>query len=127
MPILVLILLIIPTLASSKSPSFLPQQRTRKVYVVPTRRTIQQKPVTGTKKASTIACSTHEQAWVTGFKNSLASALAAGCSKLILAPFDTIKTLQQHSRTVGSTPLTLYQAAQVIMNRPKGFVEFYVS
>jgi hypothetical protein len=46
---------------------------------------------------------------------------------LILAPFDTIKTLQQHSRNVGSSSLTLMQAAQVIMKRPKGFLEFYVS
>ena len=69
-----------------------------------------------------------EKAWVSGIKNSLASALAAGCSKLILAPFDTIKTLQQHSRSSASAnPLTMIQAAQVILQRPKGFLELYVS
>ena len=70
----------------------------------------------------------NEAAWVSGIKNSLASALAAGCSKLILAPFDTIKTLQQHSRTAdAANPLSLVQAAQVILKRPKGFLELYVS
>jgi hypothetical protein len=68
-----------------------------------------------------------EAAWISGVKNSLASALAAGCSKLLLAPFDTIKTLQQHSRSAGSAPLSLIEAAHVIMKRPRGFLEFYVS
>ncbi|KAK1746929.1 mitochondrial carrier protein [Skeletonema marinoi] len=31
-----------------------------------------------------------------GLKNTLASGLAAACSKTILAPFDTLKTVQQH-------------------------------
>jgi hypothetical protein len=35
--------------------------------------------------------------------------------------------LQQHSRTTGAAPLTLVQAAQAIMKRPRGFLEFYVS
>ena len=69
-----------------------------------------------------------EAAWVSGVKNSLASALAAGCSKLILAPFDTIKTLQQHSRTsAAATPLSLVQATQAILQRPRGVLELYVS
>jgi hypothetical protein len=67
-------------------------------------------------------------------KNSVASALAAGCSKLILAPFDTIKTLQQHSRSASTATataaatsgLTLLQAAKTIAGRPKGILEFYV-
>ena len=71
---------------------------------------------------------------MTGVKNSVASALAAGCSKLILAPFDTIKTLQQHSRTTtlaaaggsSSSSMTLLAAAKKIASRPKGFLEFYV-
>lgn len=67
-----------------------------------------------------------EAAWVSGVKNSLASALAAGCSKLILAPFDTIKTLQQHSRTsAAATPLSLVQATQAILQRPRGVLELY--
>jgi hypothetical protein len=68
----------------------------------------------------------------------LASALAAACSKLLLAPFDTIKTLQQHSvmtTSVGTvaaaaattTPLSLVQTAQSILSRPKGVLELYVS
>ena len=41
-----------------------------------------------------------EKAWIDGAKNSLASALAAAFSKTILAPFDTIKTLQQYHQTL---------------------------
>jgi len=81
----------------------------------------------------------HQEApWISGFKNSLASGLAAGCSKMLLAPFDIIKTLQQASlataaSTTGTTTtvaavskgLSITQAAQVILNRPKGFLEFY--
>ena len=69
-----------------------------------------------------------DPAWLVGLKNALASGLAAACSKIILAPFDTIKTLQQHSRSSASAnPLTLIEAAQVILKRPKGFLELYVS
>ena len=69
-----------------------------------------------------------EAAWVSGLKNFIASGMAAACSKLILAPFDTIKTIQQHSRTSASaaTALSFRQAAKVIMSRPNGFLEFYV-
>jgi hypothetical protein len=71
---------------------------------------------------------TADSAWVGGMKNSLASALAAGCSKIILAPLDTIKTLQQHSRSsVSADPLSMIGAAKVILSRPKGFWELYVS
>uniref|UniRef100_A0A7S4AXD9 Mitochondrial carrier protein n=1 Tax=Pseudo-nitzschia australis TaxID=44445 RepID=A0A7S4AXD9_9STRA len=66
-----------------------------------------------------------EAAWVSGFKNSLASGLAAGCSKLLLAPLDTIKTLQQAAVASGTTSLSVSQAAQQILKRPKGFLEFY--
>ena len=72
-----------------------------------------------------------------GFKNSIASGLAAACSKTLLAPFDTIKTMQQQVRSgtnVGSAvsvasgkSLTLLEAARLIMDRPKGFLELYVS
>ena len=76
-----------------------------------------------------------EAPWISGFKNSLASGLAAGCSKLILAPLDTIKTLQQSSSMMATMPssagagagaLSLRHAAQTIMKRPKGLLEFYV-
>ena len=71
-----------------------------------------------------------EKAWVDGLKNSLASALAAAFSKIILAPFDTIKTLQQYHQSTGGTSggasLSLLQAAREISSRPGGFVNFYV-
>lgn len=60
-----------------------------------------------------------------GLKNSLASALAAGCSKTLLAPFDTIKTMQQNS-LVGNA-ISLPSACRLILARPRGILEFYVS
>ena len=76
---------------------------------------------------STSTNKNQEAAWISGFKNSLASGLAAGCSKLILAPFDTIKTMQQAALVSGKAPLSLSKAVQEILQRPKGFLEFYVS
>lgn len=67
-----------------------------------------------------------EAAWQSGIKNSMASALAAASSKLLLAPLDTIKTLQQSQRATGQAALTLGQAARIILERPKGFLELYV-
>lgn len=61
-----------------------------------------------------------------GLKASLASALAAACSKTILAPFDTLKTVQQYYKTTGKS-LSFLEASRMIMKRPKGFMEFYVS
>jgi solute carrier family 25 S-adenosylmethionine transporter 26 len=66
-----------------------------------------------------------ESAWQSGVKNSLASALAAASSKLLLAPLDTIKTLQQHQRLSGHASLTLLGAARQIISRPGGFFELY--
>lgn len=66
-----------------------------------------------------------EAAWQSGIKNSMASALAAASSKLLLAPLDTIKTLQQSQRATGQAALTLGQAARIILERPKGFLELY--
>ena len=65
---------------------------------------------------------------IVGIKNFIASGCAAGCSKLILAPFDTIKTLQQHQRYSASSAATLsfMEAAQTIMKRPRGVWELYV-
>jgi hypothetical protein len=60
-----------------------------------------------------------------GIKNFLASGLAAACSKTILAPFDTIKTMQQQSMN-GGKALSVLGAARVVMSRPKGFIELYV-
>ena len=77
--------------------------------------------------AATSPTKSQEAPWVSGFKNSLASGLAAGCSKLLLAPFDTIKTLQQASMASATTSLTLSQATREILKRPKGFLELYVS
>lgn len=68
-----------------------------------------------------------EAAWRSGIKNSLASALAAASSKLLLAPLDTIKTLQQSQRASGEAVLSVMEAAKFIMQRPKGFLELYVS
>lgn len=67
-----------------------------------------------------------EAAWLSGLKNSLASSLAAASSKIILAPFDTIKTLQQHSRSSASAnPMKLVDAAQILLQRPRGVLELY--
>lgn len=68
-----------------------------------------------------------EKAWIDGAKNSLASALAAAFSKTILAPFDTIKTLQQyHQSSLNAASLSLTDAAKIILERPGGFLNFYV-
>ncbi|KAL7520234.1 hypothetical protein ACHAWX_004967 [Stephanocyclus meneghinianus] len=58
-----------------------------------------------------------------GLKNTLASGLAAACSKAILAPFDTIKTVQQDVR--GGTSLKLVEAATKICARPGGISNLY--
>lgn len=82
----------------------------------------------GGAAAVSTSTTTTEKAWVDGLKNSLASALAAAFSKIILAPFDTIKTLQQYHQSTGpaAASLSLLQAAQEISSRPGGFVNFYV-
>ena len=69
-------------------------------------------------------------ATMNGIKSSAASALAAGCSKTLLAPFDTIKTMQQQaiaqSSASGATKgLSLLQAAKLVCSRPGGFLELY--
>ncbi len=62
-----------------------------------------------------------------GLKNSLASGCASFCSKALLQPFDTIKTVQQHYSQDGSstTSLNFIQAAQLIMKRKNGIRELY--
>ncbi len=63
---------------------------------------------------------------INGLKNSIASGMAAACAKTLLAPFDTIKTIQQQSR-YGEKALGLVEATKIIMARPGGFFELYVS
>ena len=58
-----------------------------------------------------------------GLKNTLASGLAAACAKTILAPFDTIKTVQQHVE--GGKSLGLLEAGRRITSRPGGVLNMY--
>lgn len=53
--------------------------------------------------------------------------MASVCAKTVLAPFDTIKTVQQRHRDVGSasSPLTLLQAARLVTSRGNGLLELY--
>ena len=81
----------------------------------------------GTGSTTTATTVVTEKAWVDGAKNSLASALAAAFSKTILAPFDTIKTLQQyHQSSPNAASLSLMEASRLILERPGGFLNFYV-
>jgi hypothetical protein len=104
----------------------LPPPPRKQPSVILAARRIQPQPTITTTTTATNHHHRSEAAWVSGVKNALASALAAACSKIILAPFDTIKTMQQHSRT-SVAPLTLVQATQEILKRPKGIMELYVS
>lgn len=112
------------TAVSSKTPSLLPQncQHRRRPGTGKGNRNSNYNAIVS---ASTSSNRSQEAAWISGFKNSLASGLAAGCSKLLLAPFDTIKTMQQAALVSGNAPLSLSKAAQEILKRPKGFLEFY--
>ncbi len=75
----------------------------------------------------TTAAHPRQPPWMQGLKNSVASSLAAATSKIILAPFDTIKTLQQNVRTSDQVAsLGLLEAARIITSRPRGFWELYV-
>jgi len=67
-----------------------------------------------------------DSAWMVGLKDSLASALAAACSKTILAPFDTIKTIQQQYQSPNGGSLGFFPACRLIMSRPQGFWSLYV-
>lgn len=58
-----------------------------------------------------------------GLKNTLASGLAGACAKTILAPFDTIKTVQQHVE--GGKSMGLLEAGKVITSRPGGILNMY--
>jgi len=82
------------------------------------------KAVAITKRGHVSCTTTASSATINGLKNSVASAFAAATAKTLLAPFDTIKTIQQQSQT-GDVALTLIEAASVVMKRPKGFLELY--
>ena len=58
-----------------------------------------------------------------GLKNTLASGLAAACSKTILAPFDTLKTVQQHVQSDSS--ISIVEATKIITSRPGGILNLY--
>ena len=58
-----------------------------------------------------------------GLKNTLASGLAAACSKTILAPFDTLKTVQQHVQSDSS--ISILEASKIITSRPGGILNLY--
>jgi hypothetical protein len=116
-------LMLSSTMVSSKSPSLIPRHR-RGPGAGSSSRKMNNNALVSTSASST---KSQEAAWISGFKNGLASGLAAGCSKLLLAPFDTIKTIQQAAFNSGKAPLSLSKAAQEILKRPKGFLEFYVS
>ena len=69
---------------------------------------------------------TKSSAVVNGVKNSICSGMAAACAKTLLAPFDTIKTMQQQARN-GGKALGMIEAVNVVVSRPNGFFELYVS
>jgi hypothetical protein len=97
------------------------------VASLPSRQGILNKKKTTTTTTTSLQLPRRETAWISGVKNFAASGMAAACSKLILAPFDTIKTIQQHSRSSSAgKALSFLQATQVILQRPNGFLEFYV-
>lgn len=67
---------------------------------------------------------TKPRAVINGVKNCICSGLAAACAKTLLAPFDTIKTVQQQAIHNGKA-LGISDAANIIVSRPKGFLELY--
>lgn len=119
--LIVATLMLSSTMVSSKSPSLIPRHR-RGPGAGSSSRNMN---VNALVSSSASSNKSREAAWISGFKNSLASGLAAGVSKLLLAPFDTIKTIQQAALNSGNAPLSLPKAAQEILKRPKGFLEFY--
>ena len=76
-----------------------------------------QQPNTATTSSSSSSALTE------GLKNTLASGLAAACSKTILAPFDTLKTVQQH--VAGGKSLGLMEATRKVVSRPGGILNLY--
>ena len=62
-------------------------------------------------------------AFIHGMKDAVASACAAACCKAILQPIDAMKTVQQYY--VGQQSLSLYQAAQLLVQKPGGYKNLY--
>ena len=62
-------------------------------------------------------------ALIHGMKNAIASACAAACCKAILQPIDAMKTVQQYY--VGQQSLSLYNAAQMLLQKPGGYKNLY--
>lgn len=58
-----------------------------------------------------------------GIKNAVASGLATAVSKSMLAPFDTLKTVQQNHQLAGQ--LTLFEAFQQVTSRKGGYGQLY--
>lgn len=81
-----------------------------------------QSKTTATKisNSSIISTSSSSSALVDGLKSTLASGLAAACAKTILAPFDTIKTVQQNVQ--GTNSLGILDAIRIITARSPGGV-----
>lgn len=77
-----------------------------------------------TSSTAPVKTSAKSSAVTEGLKNTLASGLAAACSKTILAPFDTIKTVQQD--VMGGTSLSFVQAVKKICGREGGVGNLYV-
>jgi solute carrier family 25 S-adenosylmethionine transporter 26 len=75
-------------------------------------------PESKTELQSTTSKSDRKNAVVQGLKNALASGLASATCKTILAPFDTVKTVQQHYK--GRQALTIMDAAKIVTSRPGG-------
>jgi len=95
------------------------------------------KPLTSSPSSSLSTSAT-----VTGIKSFVASGLAAACAKTLLAPFDTIKTMQQQHQLASldnirsavintgkeqpqKAALGLFETARSIMARPGGVWELY--
>jgi hypothetical protein len=70
--------------------------------------------------SSSSSSSSSSSALVDGLKSTLASGLAAACAKTILAPFDTIKTVQQNVQ--GTNSLGILDAISIITARSPGGV-----
>ena len=64
-----------------------------------------------------------QNAALQGLKNALASGLAAATCKTMLAPFDTVKTVQQYYK--GRQSLSLLEAAKIVTSRQGGFWNLY--
>lgn len=79
----------------------------------------QQRSTTKIIKNKTITAATES------IKNALASGLAAAVVKATLAPFDTIKTIQQHNRLVASEALSFWNAGRIATEKGRGIMGLY--